>query len=470
MKRKVEAIDVILNGKIPPHEIESEISLLANLLTIKNTIDKAKPILTHKDFYDSRHEAIYLSMEVLYSENKPINIVTVMQELKKNKSLELIGGIMFLTSITDKIVYCDVEFTARLIKEKSILRNTIEILTHGITNGFENGIDVFDYVNDLVKDIEKNIDIKKSQIQHISSIGMEVFNKMEENKNSGSELIGLPSCLKKVNEKLLGYSAPDFIILAARPGEGKTTFLVNEFYTIAKAGHPVLLFSMEMKVHQIVMKILSSLAETTVLSIRSGKIEDEEYKQVALHVEKSLNIPFYVVDASGLTTMEIKAITKSAIKDFGIKIVGVDYIQIAKGSSKYGSREQEVSDIAKDLKGLAMECEIPVIALSQMSRFEKGTYRLPQLQDLKESGGLEANADIVMFITRPHYHGVTEVKGYTITFGENDALFIVSKYRLGSIGGELIKFEGKYNRFSDYEKETNYTDYTETSKSNELPF
>ena len=261
----------------------------------------------------------------------------------------------------------------------------------------------------------------------------------------------------------MGYCSPDLIIVGARPGEGKTTLAVNEAFNIAKSGTPVLFFSMEMKGMQIASKVLSSLAETDIKSIRSGRIVDDKFSDVAYHTEKSLNVPFYIVDASGLSTIEIKAITKSAIKEYGVKMIFVDYIQISKGSkAKYSTREEEVSDIAKDLKGIAMECDIPVMALSQMARLEKGTYRLPQLSDLKESGGLEANADIVIFPSRPFHHGVTEVKGFDIQFTESDALIIIAKYRLGFCGATLVIFEGEYNRFRDkYEmpiKDFSFTD------------
>lgn len=450
-------------GKLPPQAIDLEEAVLGAILLERGTIDKVVSLLEPNDFYLEAHKEIYKSILSLYHDKKDIDILTITNDLRTKKILDSIGGAFFVSSVTNRTASAaNVEYHAHIVKEKSITRKTIQVLSDGLKNAF-NENDTFDLVGGLIKKLELNIDLKKTQIQHISKAGLKVFDQMESNRNLGHELIGLPSCLKEINKNLMGYCSPDLIIVGARPGEGKTTLAVNEAFNIAKSGTPVLFFSMEMKGMQIASKVLSSLAETDIKSIRSGRIIDDKFIEVAYHTEKSLNVPFYIVDASGLSTMEIKAITKSAIKEYGVKMIFVDYIQISKGSkAKYSTREEEVSDIAKDLKGIAMECDIPVMALSQMARLEKGTYRLPQLSDLKESGGLEANADIVIFPSRPFHHGVTEVKGFDIQFSESDALIIIAKYRLGFCGATLVIFEGEYNRFRDkYEmpiKDFSFTD------------
>jgi replicative DNA helicase len=437
-------------GKLPPQAIDLEEAVLGAILLERGTIDKVVSLLEPEDFYSEAHKEIYKSILSLYHQKNDIDILTVTNDLRTKKTLDSIGGAFFIVSVTNRIASAaNVEYHAHIVKEKSITRKTIQVLSDGLENAF-NENDTFDLVGGLIKKLESNIDLKKTQIQHISKAGSKVFDQMESNRNLGHELIGLPSCLKEINKNLMGYCSPDLIIVGARPGEGKTTLAVNEAFNIAKSGTPVLFFSMEMKGMQIASKVLSSLAETDIKSIRSGRIVDDKFTEVAYHTEKSLNVPFYIVDASGLSTMEIKVITKSAIKEYGVKMIFVDYIQISKGSkAKYSTREEEVSDIAKDLKVIAMECDIPVMALSQMARLEKGTYRLPQLSDLKESGGLEANADIVIFPSRPFHHGVTEVKGFDIQFSESDALIIIAKYRLGFCGATLVIFEGQYNRFRD---------------------
>lgn len=442
--------EITLGGKLPPQAIDLEEAVLGAILLERGTIDKVVSLLEPNDFYSEQHKEIYKSILSLYNEKKDIDILTVTNDLRTKKTLDNIGGSFFVVSITNRIASAaNVEYHAHIVKEKSITRKTIQVLSDGLENAY-NENDTFDLVGGLINKLESNIDLKKTQIQHISKAGSKVFDQMESNRNLGHELIGLPSCLKEINKNLMGYCSPDLIIIGARPGEGKTTLAVNEAFNIAKSGTPVLFFSMEMKGMQIASKVLSSLAETDIKSIRSGRIVEDKFSEVAYHTEKSLNVPFYIVDASGLSTMEIKAITKSAIKEYGVKMIFVDYIQISKGSkAKYSTREEEVSDIAKDLKGIAMECDIPVMALSQMARLEKGTYRLPQLSDLKESGGLEANADIVIFPSRPFHHGVTEVKGFDIQFSESDALIIIAKYRLGFCGATLVIFEGEYNRFRD---------------------
>jgi replicative DNA helicase len=448
--RKKDITELTHNGKLPPQAIDLEEAVLGAILLERGTIDKVVSLLEPEDFYSEAHKEIYKSILSLYHAKNDIDILTVTNDLRTKKTLDSIGGSFFVVSVTNRIASAaNVEYHAHIVKEKSITRKTIQVLSDGLENAF-NENDTFDLVGGLIKKLESNIDLKKTQIQHISKAGSKVFDQMESNRNLGHELIGLPSCLKEINKNLMGYCSPDLIIVGARPGEGKTTLAVNEAFNIAKSGTPVLFFSMEMKGMQIASKVLSSLAETDIKSIRSGRIVDDKFTEVAYHTEKSLNIPFYIVDASGLSTMEIKVITKSAIKEYGVKMIFVDYIQISKGSkAKYSTREEEVSDIAKDLKGIAMECDIPVMALSQMARLEKGTYRLPQLSDLKESGGLEANADIVIFPSRPFHHGVTEVKGFDIQFSESDALIIIAKYRLGFCGATLVIFEGQYNRFRD---------------------
>lgn len=442
--------DLIIGGKIPPQALELEEVVLGAIMLEKNTIDKVAGFLEPDDFYAENHKIVYNSILSLYQEKKDIDILTVINDLRAKKQLDGVGGSFFVTNLLKRVASAsNVEYHSHIIKEKSISRKTIQVLSEGLKYAYDD-IDSFDLVGGLIKKLENNKDLKKTQIQHISKAGLQVFEQMEKNKSIGSELIGLPSSLKDINKNLLGYCEPDLIIIGGRPGEGKTTFAVNEAYNIAKQGNPILFFSMEMKGMQIASKVLSSLTQTDVKSIRSGRLEEDKYTDVAYHVQKSLNIPFYIVDASGLSTMEIKSITKTAIKEYDIKMIFVDYIQISKGSkAKYSTREEEVSDIAKDLKGIAMECDIPVMALSQMSRLEKGSYRLPQLSDLKESGGLEANADIVIFVSRPIHHGVTAVNGFSIEFTEYDAIIQIAKYRLGYCGSTLVIFEGKYNRFRD---------------------
>lgn len=462
MKQKVELKEIIHNGKIAPSAIDLEQVVLGAILIEKNAIDKVAGFLDADDFYLDKHRLIYSSIIDLYLHKKPIDLLTVTAKLKERKEIEIVGGIGFISDLTLRVASAaNIEYHSHIVKEKSIKRKTIQVLSEGLEKAFDES-DTFDLVSGLIRNLEKGVDLKKTQVQHISKAGIDVFKTMESNRELGQELIGLPSCLTDINKNLLGYCSPDLIIIGARPGEGKTTIAVNEAYHIAKHGNPVLFFSMEMKGNQLASKILSSLTQTDIKSIRSGKVDDETFRDIAYHVERSLSIPFYIVDASGLSTMEIKAITKKAIKDFGVKMIFVDYIQISKGSkAKYSTREEEVSDIAKDLKGIAMECDIPVMALSQMARLEKGTYRLPQLSDLKESGGLEANADIVIFPSRPFHHGVTEVKQFDNPFTENDAIIIIAKYRLGYCGATLVKFSGEHNQFYDVPQIQNEFSFTD---------
>lgn len=465
MKKQVELKEVIHNGKLPPSAIDLEQVVLGAILIEKGAIDKVAGFLDLDDFYLETHKIIYKSIIDLYQNKKPIDILTVSAHLRASKEIEGIGGVSFLSELTMRVASAaNIDYHAHIVKEKSIRRKTIQYLSEGLEKAFDEN-DTFELVSGLIKNLESGVDLKKTQIQHISKAGASVFDTMEANRELGQELIGLPSCLSDINKNLLGYCSPDLVIIGARPGEGKTTIAVNEAYHIAKNGYPILFFSMEMKGNQIASKILSSLTQNDIRSIRSGQLSYDRYKDVAYHVEKSLNIPFYIVDASGLSTMEIKAITKKAIKDFGVKMIFVDYIQISKGSkAKYSTREEEVSDIAKDLKGIAMECEIPVMALSQMARLEKGTYRLPQLSDLKESGGLEANADIVIFPSRPFHHGVTEVKQFDNPFTESDAIIIIAKYRLGYCGATLVKFSGEFNQFYDISTIENQVEFSFTER------
>lgn len=461
--------DIIFNGKIPPQAMDLEEAVLGAMMLEKSAPEKGLSVLKEDYFYSDAHRLIFKAIAELFSKSKPIDILTVTAELRRQGNIELSGGAFYVTQLTNRVASAaNIEYHASIVYQKYVAREMIQIAGEIGKQAFEDTTDPFELVKDSVGKIERLTDLKKTVIQHISKAGNKVFEQMEKNRESGKEIIGLESSLKEVNKHIQGYSAPDLIIIGGRPGEGKTTFLVNEFYHMACKGIPVLMFSLEMDCAQIVMKILSSLASVKVGQIRSGKVSDDDFLQVAYHTEKSLGIPFHIVDAVGLTPMEIKAISKKAISELGIQIIGVDFLQACKPDQKDNNRANEVSAIARGFKNIAKELNIPVIALAQLSRLDKSsTYRLPILNDLKESSGIEEAADIVGFVTRPHYHGATEVRGFKMVFGEHDALLIFAKYRLGQTGPILIAFNGAFNKFSDWTKDIPYTDYTESVRESE---
>lgn len=436
-------------GKIPPHSIELEIAILGAIMIERNAAGRIINDLTGEDFYDERHKTIYNSIKDLYIKSKPIDILTVAQTLRDSNKLDLIGGAYYISSLTNNVASAaNIEYHATLIKQYSLHRNLINTLSQLLTDSWDENIDPFEFSKSASYKIEISTESLRSDMSSLGKIAVKTYDKIIAASEDNNELLGLPSSLTQLNDLTGGYSAPDLIIIAGGTGEGKSTLALNEAYHIAKKGHPIAFFSLEMKDYQLTWKILSSEINTDVTSLRKGWINQIQKNDLFDTVRNMSDIPFYIYDLGNLDINKFCGIVKEAKRKQGIELCVVDYLQLLRSSEKHGSREQEVSYISKRLKSLAMELNIPIIALSQLSRIEKGTKRMYRLSDLRESGALEQDADSVIFVYNPAYHEVNEMDGQVFT--EGDIIITIAKMRMGDTGKILAKFNGKHSKFENH--------------------
>lgn len=451
MRKKIIIDDIQHSGKLPPQSLELEEIVLGALMLEKDAYNRIATILSHTDFYSEANKCVYECIEQLSMQYKPIDLVTVHEKVKELGLMEKVGGIGYIVELTNKVASsANIEYHATVLKQHSIHRRFIQTLAESQTKAWENGIDIFELIRETETEIDRlSITKNTNRVMQVGKTASQVYLETEKAKENPSETVGLKSCIREINDKLMGYSAPDLIIVAARPGEGKSTLALQEALYIAEQGNPVLFFSMEMKDKQLVWKILSQKVNIEVLRIRSGNVSDSELTEMAYQSQTLQSVQLYFAD--GINTLgDIKSVARQSVKQMGIKFIVIDYLGLISHNVEGGTREQVVSEISRQLKMLCLELNVPVMLLSQLSRPVKGTsVKPPQLHDLKESGAIEANADGVIFIFRPEYHGVYNVDGFDEHFTEDMAIMDVAKQRLGNTGKFLTKWNGKYNRFEN---------------------
>jgi replicative DNA helicase len=465
MRRKPEKIiiDNIENcGKLPPQANDLEITVLGSIMLEQPAFNRISIILTANDFYNESHKIIFKSFEQLAAKNKPIDLMTVIEQIRENNELEICGGPLYISQLTNHVSStANLEYHSTIVKQKSDHRRFIQLLSETQIKAWDGQTDIYDLIKSSQSDID-NLVLGKNNTDliHVGKTAIKVYEETEKLKNNPQETIGLKSFSKEINKKLMGYAAPDLIVVAARPGEGKSTFALEEALNIAENNEPVLFFSLEMKDKQLLYKILSQKANIEVLRIRSGHISENELTEIAYHSQNLQTTPLYFAD--GINQLQdIKSISRRSVKNNGIKFIVIDYLGLISHEIQGANREQIVSDISKQLKQLAIELNVPIMLLSQLSRPTKGvTIKPPTLFDLKESGGTESNADVVLFIFRPEYWGISNVSGWDEIFNERMALLDVAKQRLGNTGQFLIGWNGQFSRFENY---LPYEVFTETT-------
>lgn len=451
MKKKIIIDDITSMGKLPPQALDFEEIVLGAIMLEQSAYDRIALTINSNDFYSPKNKLVMQCVEELSKNNEPINLVTVAKKAKDLGTIEAIGGAYYITTLTNHVAStANIEYNAFVIKQKSTHRRFIQTLAEAQQNAWNETIDIYDLIRSTGNEID-NLTLTKSknEIIQIGATASKVYLDTENAKNNPSETVGLKSCITEINEKLMGYSAPDLIIVAARPGEGKSTLALQEALYIAEQGNPVLFFSLEMKDKQLVWKVISQKAEIEVLRIRSGNVSDTELNEIAYQSQSLRNVPLYFAD--GINNLaDIKSVARQSVKQKGIKFIVIDYLGLISHTVEGGTREQVVSEISRQLKVLCKELNVPIMLLSQLSRPTKGvSVKPPQLHDLKESGAIEANADGVIFIFRPEYHGVRNVEGFDEDFNEHMAILDVAKQRLGKTGKFLTSWNGKYNRFEN---------------------
>ena len=437
-------------GKVPPHDDEAEQAVIGSMLTDKDAVISAIEVLKPEDFYREDNKTIYGAIMNLYAKAEPIDIITLKDELTSLGKLEPVGGLEYLATLPDKVpTTANVEKYIKIVEEKSILRSLIKTANELIEIGYDQN----EEVEVLMDNAEKKIfDLmqRKSQkgYSSIRDILVDSFTELEQLYNQKQHITGVASGFIDLDNKTAGFHKSELVLIAARPAMGKTAFALNiATYAAVSANTPVVVFSLEMSKEQCANRILCSQAMVDSEKVAKGDISDEDWSKLAIASgELSESAGIYIDDSAGINIAEIRAKCRKLKLEKNIGLVVIDYLQLIQGSGNTKSREQEIAEISRSLKILAKEIDVPVIALSQLSRApEARPDHRPMLQDLRESGSIEQDADIVMFLYRDDYYNPeTEAK--------NIAEVIIAKHRAGPTGTvELLwmpsytKFANKYN-------------------------
>ena len=437
-------------GKVPPNDVEAEQAVLGSMLTDRDAIISAIEVLHVEDFYRTDNKSIYEAILNLYNRAEPIDIITVKAELESLGKIEQVGGLEYLVSLPDKVpTTANAIKYIKIVEEKSTLRNLIKTANDIIEMGYDPTEDVTDVMESAEKkifNIMQNND--KKSYSPIKDILVDSFTQLEELYNRKQHITGVPSGFIGLDYKTAGFHGSDLILIAARPAMGKSAFALNIATNAAvRANVPVVMFSLEMSKEQLVNRILCSEAMVDSNKVRTGKLEEEDWTKLAGSIGPLSEAEIYIDDTPGITVTEIRAKCRKLKLEKNIGMVVIDYLQLVQGSNRRnGSREQEISEISRSLKILAKELDVPVIALSQLSRaVEQRPDHRPMLSDLRESGAIEQDADIVMFLYRDDYYNKDSEK-------QNIAEVIIAKHRGGSLGTVELLWLGSYTKFVDLEK------------------
>ncbi|WP_396146663.1 replicative DNA helicase [Flavobacterium sp.] len=445
-------------GKLPPQALELEEAVLGAMMIDKKGVDEVIDILQSEAFYKEAHKHIFEAIFQLFTDSQPIDLLTVSSQLKKNAKLELAGGDYYLIQLTQKISSsAHIEFHSRIILQKYIQRSLIRISSEIIEDSYDETTDVFDLLDKaesrLYEVTQGNI---KRSSETAQSLVIQAKKRIEEIANKEG-LSGIATGFEKLDKVTSGWQPSDLVIIAARPGMGKTAFVLSMARNIAiDFGHPVALFSLEMSSVQLITRLISSETGLSSEKLRTGKLEKHEWEQLSVKVKDLEKAPLYIDDTPSLSIFDLRAKARRLASQHGIKLIIVDYLQLmtAGGNGKGGgNREQEISTISRNLKALAKELEVPVIALSQLSRAveTRGSSKRPLLSDLRESGAIEQDADIVSFIYRPEYYKIEEWDDDEQSPTEGQAEFIIAKHRNGSLESIRLKFIGNLGKFDNLE-------------------
>ena len=444
-------------GKLPPQAVDLEEVVLGAMMIDKKGVDEVIDILNPEVFYKEAHQHIFEAIHTLFENSEPVDLLTVAAQLKKSAKLEAAGGEFYLVQLTQKVSSsAHIEFHARIILQKFIQRSLIKISNEIIEDSYNETTDVFDLLDNaeakLYEITQGNI---KRSSETAQSLVIQAKKKIEEIANREG-LSGIPSGFTKVDKLTSGWQPSDLVIIAARPGMGKTALTLSMARNIAvEHDIPVAFFSLEMSSVQLITRLISSETGLSSEKLRTGNLAKHEWEQLNVKVKGLEKAPLFIDDTPSLSIFDLRAKARRLSSQHGIQLVIVDYLQLmtAGGSLKGGNREQEISTISRNLKALAKELNVPVIALSQLSRAveTRGGSKRPLLSDLRESGAIEQDADIVSFIYRPEYYKIDEWDDEDRTPTQGQAEFIVAKHRNGGLDEIRLKFIGHLGRFENLE-------------------
>ena len=471
---KKENLGLVSNielGKLPPQALDLEESVLGALMLEKEALTNIIDILKPENFYKDAHKEIYQAIIDLFNNSQPIDLLTVTNQLKKNGTLDIVGGSYYVTKLTTRVNSAsNIEFHSRIILEQSIKRELINISSKVQKDAYEDTIDVFDLLDQTEQSL---FDVSESHIRKnykkVQNLMKEAIDELETKKEKKDGITGVPSGFIDLDTITSGWQPSDLVIIAGRPSMGKTAFVLSLIRN-ASIDHnlPMGIFSLEMSSLQLVNRLISSEAELDSDKIRKGNLKDYEWQQLLHKTDLLQKAPIFIDDTPALSILELRAKARRLKSQHDIKCIIVDYLQLM--TSEYGktsgNREQEIASISRSLKAVAKELNIPVIALSQLSRAveTRGGDKRPVLSDLRESGSIEQDADMVMFIYRAEKYDITEDEDGESTIGVAELL--LRKNRNGPTGKVKLKFVERFAKFVD----KNYIDSSESitlkSKSN----
>ena len=433
--------------KLPPQNNEAEQSVIGAILIENEALLKAIEIVKPEDFYRESHRLIFLSMIELFEKNEPTDYITLTEHLRKKNKLEEVGGASYLTTLCEQIpTAANVEYYAKIVKEKSVLRRLIYCATEIATRGYSN----LDEVGELLDFAEKSIfDITEEQIKSsvypLKEILKTSFKAIENLYNKKELITGVATGFTELDQMTSGFQPSDLIIIAGRPSMGKTAFALNIAHNAAyESKVPIVVFSLEMSKEQLALRMLCSEARVDAHKMRSGFLSESDWPKLTRAAGKLSETKIFIDDTAGMGVLEMRAKARRLKSEHGLGMVIVDYLQLMKGRGSIDSREQEISDISRSLKALAKELKVPVIALSQLNRrVEDRAVKKPQLADLRESGAIEQDADVILFLYRDEvYNPDSQDKG--------SAEIIIGKQRNGPTGEIRLAFIDRYTRFENF--------------------
>ena len=449
-------------GKLPPQALDLEEAVLGALMLEKDALSAVIDILKPEVFYHEAHQKIFAAIHMLFEKSKPVDILTVTSELRQMGTLEMVGGAYYITNLTNRVASAaNIEYHARIISQKYIQRELIRISTDIITNAYEDTTDIFDLLDHAEKGL---FDIAQNNLrrdtQKMDDIIKQSLATLEELRTKTDGLTGVPTGFTGLDRITGGWQKQDLVIIAARPAMGKTAFVLtcarNATVDFQK---PTVVFSLEMSSVQLVNRLISGEAEIEQEKIRKGNLQEWEWQQLHSKIGRLTEAPLLIDDTPALNIFEFRAKCRRLKSQYDIQLVIVDYLQLMHGKGEGGkgggNREQEIGSISRALKSVAKELDVPVLALSQLSRAVESRPGLqgkrPMLSDLRESGSIEQDADMVLFLYRPEYYGITEDEQGRSQAGIGEV--IIAKHRNGETGIVPLRFIGKFVKFTDLEED-----------------
>lgn len=452
---KINSLAAELGGRVPPQAVDLEKAVLGAMMLEKNAVTETIDILSQESFYDPKHQYIFGVIKELFGTSKPIDILTVTDKLKKNGELEAAGGAAYVSQLTSRIAStAHVEYHARIISEKHIKRELIRMCSEVMRDAFDDTNDVFEVLNkaegDLFKIAENNMGRAVDVMQNVIREAIEEIEKAAQNSDGIS---GVPTGFFALDKLTSGWQRSDMIVIAARPAMGKTAFVLSMARnTAVDHNMGVAIFSLEMSSVQLVKRLIASETRLSAEKLRKGDLRDDEFQQLHTRISKLATAPIYIDDTPGISIFDLRAKCRRLKMQYDIQMVIIDYLQLMTAGGKgQGNREQEISQISRSIKEIAKELNVPIIALSQLSRSveQRGGDKRPVLSDLRESGAIEQDADIVSFIYRPEYYGFLQDEEGNSNAGVGE--IIVAKHRNGALENVRLRFIAQYARFDNLE-------------------